>query len=254
MKQAKEESVNAYWVRVQNYFNKIVKDYTEKKNLNPVNDPNNVDYQKMTFLAEFMRDQMITKYFVGGLLPHLEREIAPRVSEIQERDPANGILLAAVEAERAAPTQKKDTGFQASSIAAVSIAGVSEDDLERMEPSVRQAIVAAFHGGDSSGRGRGRGGGRGRGAGRGGFGGRGGFQNSADKEHDARTVRSIQARSRARFCSNCKQWCKHQASECRHSRAEIAAMEPMDQAARPDKSEQVFDLLYDDKEAMPGNG
>ena len=68
MKQGKDETVNAYWVRVQNYFNKIVKEYTEAKKLTPDKATNNIDYQKMSFLAEFMRDQMITKYFVGCLL------------------------------------------------------------------------------------------------------------------------------------------------------------------------------------------
>ena len=154
MKQAKEETVNAYWVRVQNYFNKIVKDHTERKKMKPDKVLLNADYQKMTFLAEFMRDEMINKYFVGGLLPHLEREIAPRVREIQERDPIEGVLRAAVEAERAAPAQKKDPPFQASSIAALNVSGVTEEDLGRMELSVRQAIVAAFEDSSSSGRGR----------------------------------------------------------------------------------------------------
>ena len=193
---------------------------------------------------------MINKQFVGGLLPHLEREIAPRVREIQEQDPIEGVLQAAVEAERAAPAQKKDPPFQASSIAALNVSGVTEEDLSRMEPSVRQAIVAAF--GDSS-RGRGRGDWRGgaRGRGRGAGGGRGGYSSTANNEGDRRTLTSIQSRTKARFCNNCKQWCKHLQSECRHTRNEIAAMVPQQENLVPEKGEPIFDQLYDDKEVMP---
>ena len=246
MSQGKDESVNAFWVRVGNYFNEMVKAEADKMNVDATanNGEGNEDFKKINFLAKFMRDKMIVPYFVGGLRADLEKEIAPRMKEIQERDPENGILQAAIEAERAAPV--KPEGFKAS-IAALEAQGIAEEELAKLDPSTREALVAAFSSGSSRGRGAGRGGRGGRGGGNA----RGGASGGAAAGDSTKVLRNIQSRTKARFCHNCKQWAKHQASECRYSAKDIAALTPMDPATVPDKSAPLFDALYDNKDTMP---
>ena len=241
LKQGAKEVVPDFWVRVRIVCANMVNEHVAEEQLHPVGPcqqfPNgNADYVQRKHIDRFMNRKLGIILFMNGLKTPIAECIRPRVQELSEDGP-EAVVKAAVEAEKSEMAKSK--GATAGQVFG-EVAGIHTEVSEETQ----KAIIAAYER-DRGFRGRGRGGRGGRG---GGFqrptGGGGGAGNS-----ELTKLRGIQSRTRRRHCGACGQWGKHGTHECRHTRAEINAMTPMDPEKQP--TGEIIDKCFDNRNTMP---